>query len=621
MSYSGEEHLDTDPITTGPSTGYLENYRQAWEQQRKVDSPYSREIEFRDSWQETLDKYEVRTGRKVPHELRNEYLTSFYVDEAEGNVRTINGGKILPQWAPAYEQLKELDRQITELNDPDIPNLYTSLISVYKMQRDVEAKTGDVFSRQTTGGFLGSLAGGMVGSFSLERDPITVTSTPIGGVGRTAARRILSEMAIVGSAVAVSEATLVNPKRVEAGLPERSVLHDALLSAAFAGVIRGGFEGGGKLLRLRQERTAEAVRIADEDAAALAVLAESPQSPRARAGIELITNVQAVERLSPYGTGRQGMLRFEGELDEVARLVAGQTDTAVARVLPEVPFEFIQRDADLLLVKERTPELYARLEAAKATVADIEARSAEISATLERTTLPDAVRLVDKEAGAALDDLARIVNDPATLEPVRAAAELQAEAIVTRVGVDRVAKALNDSEIAPKQQVKRMKAERKAAVKRYREVYKEVEAQRGRMQEEQDFLNTQQNGKLTAQLSAGAGPQGYIGPLLRHEVVDATVAAMDEASAAVDDAARALIEPPSRAIGGEAPERAELINADGMVDIGLKNPDGTTLRVPSDFTFRSYGLDGVERDLSFGDSLRELQDDIDLDNAVRICSV
>jgi len=625
MSYSGEEHLDGDPITAGPSTGYLENYRQAVKQQRQVDSPLSREVELMDRWNEQLDRYESVTGKKLPR-VQNPDQFVHYLNYKETGIMPDVGFATAAgpakNWAiPAIQELENIEKQLQ--SDPTFKPIAALLQDVYKMQNEVEGETLDIYDRQTTTGFLGSLAGGMIGSFSLERDPVTVLSTPMGGVGRTAARRIMTEMAFVGSTVAVSEKYLVNPKRVAAGLPERSVLHDALLSAAFAGLIRGGFEGGGKLLQLRRERIAgeEAIRIADEDAAALATLAESPQSPRARAGIELITDVQAIERASPYGTGRQGMLRFEGELDEVARLVAGQTDTAIARTLPEVPFEFIQRDADLLLVKERAPELYARLETAKATVADIEARSAEISATLERTTLPDAVRLVDQEAGAQLDELARVVNDPATPEPVRAAAELQAEAIVQRIGVDRVAKALNDAEIAPKQQVKRLKAERKAAVKRYREVYKEVEAQRGRMQQEQDFINAQQNGKLTAQLSAGAGPQGYIGPLLRHEVVDATVAAVDEASVTVDDAARALVEPPSRAVGGEAPERTELIDADGTVDIGLKNPDGSTLRVPADFTFRSYGLDGVERDLSFGDALRELQDDIDLDNAVRICSV
>lgn len=622
MGYFDEDHLASDPITAGPSTGFLENFWQARQQQRAVDSPFSREVELRERWQESLDKYEQVTGKKLPRVLDDDHMTAYYIETLAGNNPTyINTdlvtGKMTPQDAKKFQELKDVDRQITELNDPNIPNFSAALAATYKMQNEVEAKTGDITARQNTAGFLGSLAGGMVGSFSLERDPVTVLSTPFGGFGRTAARRIVSEMAIVGASVAASEGLIVNPKREAAGLPERSILQDTLLSAAFAGLIRGGFEGGGKLLRLRKDRLAanESLKIADEDAATLATLAENPQSPRARAGIDLLTDVHAVERVSPYGTGRQGMLRFTGELDEVAALVAGQTDTAVARALPEVPFEFIQRDADLLLVQERAPDLYARLEQAKAKVAEIEAKSAEISASLERTTLPDAVRLVDQEAASQLDDLAKVVNDPATPEPVRAAAELQAEAIVQRVGVDRVAKALNDAEIAPKAQIKRLKAERKAAVKRYREVYGEVEAQRGRMQQEKDFLDARQNGKLIAQLASTEPGHEIYGHVLRREVASETVRAIDTAADVTDDAARRIIEPPEN-IGADG-ERiiSGVVDENGMVDIGLE------ARVPGDRTFSFIDENGTEQVMTFAEALRELRDDLDLDNSVRTCAL
>lgn len=532
MSLFDTDHIVMRPedITAGPQASMGEAFSQMLEQQFRVDSQQALQEEIQNRWLENLDAFEIKTGRRFEAPPTLSGYTR-YLDNIEGREPGFLDQADLEQ-AAGVKRLAEADIAIRQLGDPTIKTFADIVNEVYAMQRKVEGETANVQARSGTLASIAGFGGAMVGSFSF-RDPINVISLPVGGGGRSIAMRIASEMAVGAASVAATDAAFVLPNRARAGLPERSLLYDIAAGAIGAGVLRGGFEAlaaGGRALRGKND-----IVLDFNDDQLRQMFENNANSPKARAGEAVLDDIQAIEKSNPYGVGDAANIRFLTELQEVAEAISGVPQTAVARVLPAVPYEHIELVADFALVKEQAPKTWAKLEEAQAAVAALDEEIVTTTQAMKEKTIVDAVRLVDPEAADKLDELAARVNDPNQPEPARAAADLEAQAIIKRVGEERIARVLGQQEQPTRRRLQRARAERRAANRRYREAYKAVEAEAAEMRKFQEAIKSREQGQAVDALGAVTGGRTFTGPILRYDAVEARVAEINKANEILAD--------------------------------------------------------------------------------------
>lgn len=589
-------HIDFKDIAAPPRGSFLENVSQGFQQQYRVDSPYSLEAELQNAWEDSLNLYMRETGDESPRDFIMEDY-GFYAREILGEEQSkfqINllTGETSANVLEAVEKFRKLDEQMQLLDNPNIKSFDQILGEVIKMQQEVEERTAEVGGGVT--GFVGQTIGAIAGSLTL-RDPLTLTTLGIGGFGRTVAARIGTEMGIVGGAAAAGAEYGVNPNRQIAGLEELNPIYEGLFAAAGAGILRGAFEVVIPGVRSRLQRTAGEFEISFDDAQLRQMFENNVNSPRARAGMELMDNAELFARSNPYGTGRVAEQRFLAELEQVQATLNNVPQTAIARFLPEQPFEYIQRAADYQLAKEQAPFVYARMEQAQARVVELEKEIGAVGQSLEELELPDAVRLVDEAAAARLDELSMRINDPATPEPERAALELEGQAIVNRVGVDKIADAVGARETPLRKEVQTLRRSRQAAQRRYRQARQEVDKiVEGIKQREAAMKNVLQRDAVDA-TALGMLDQPIPTSITRYDVVESTVAKINAAEE---------IEP-------------RLLQAadDGTIDIGARE------NVPEGFEFPAENTNGEVEMVSIRSAMQDLEEDLALEEAMRSCLI
>lgn len=592
----------------GPAPSFLDQIKQGWEQQFRVDSQQGLQQEIDNLWRENLELLGERTGQRFTPPDRISSYTSYHdkingVSEEQGSMWFRSLGEAPEFIEPEWKRIEDAEAAIRNLGDPSIKTFEQIVQEVFALQQETEERSGRMAQAGGAGGTVGQFIGAAGGSFT-GRDPLNLGTLPIGGVGRTIATRIATEMAVGGAVVAATEVGFVQENRARAGLPERSLAFDVAAGAVGAGVFRGLFEGAGAAYRgLPSTQRAAAIRELEQaefnqrDIALQALLETMPQSPRARAGLSLLDDAQALEAANPYGSGPTAEARFYAELQETARALGGQTMTAVARVLPPIPSEYIDKAIDFKIVKEQAPEIWAQLEAAQTRLADLNEGISTATARIEDATIVDAVRLVDEDAAAQLEALAVRVNDEASPEPVRAAAEIEAQAIINRVGPERIEQALSGSEQRTRRDIRQMRSQRAKANQQYQAAYKAVEAEAEKLNRIQAVLSGKQQADSVDLLGYPTAQKPFIGPLTRHDAVGARVAHINEANEQIADRA-------------EHVAKAVVDEETGLVDIGLKTPIPKDFRVPFDdgeMTVEKILDDFVEDDL--------------LDEAMRTCLI
>jgi hypothetical protein len=373
MSIFGTDHLGElrpQDITAGPSVPFGDAVSQGFEQQFRVDSPLAFEVEITNRWLENIERLRKSTGEEFNSPAFHPVIRDFAMMQA-GMAPKGPDEANRKFYEEQMELLQRADTRIKELADPELQSFGDIVREVVAMQQGVEAATNDQADRGGFGTDVGQFIGAIGGAFT-TRDPVSLFSLPIGGGGRTVAMKIATEMGI-GAAAATAVSPQVQANREVAGLPQRSVLADIAVGAVGAGVVRGIAEGvGAGLGRLGRAADEPIMDLADDELAT--AFADNPQSPRARAGEAILNDVQAIERANPYGVGDAANARFMAELQQVAAAVSGTPSTAIARVLPPVPFDSIKKAADFEIVREQAPQVYAKLEAAQAAVREIEER-------------------------------------------------------------------------------------------------------------------------------------------------------------------------------------------------------------------------------------------------------
>lgn len=592
-----DHNVDAQPAL-GKPTGFLENMQQAWRQQYQVDSQTAYQTEIQERWNSVIDDLEAQTGQTYARpglSYTREYARITSRVGSELDRPQVTPGAVRQGVEPAFDPAatrKEMDKINEAAIAAGLPSFADVMEEVAQMQRKVEEQTSLMAETGGISGVAGQFLGGAAGSFT-TRDPINLVTLPMGGVGKTIAARVASEMVIAGGITAATEYLAVQPNRQAAGLQERSSIPDILGAAVGAGVLSVAGELVARQFRLRATRRAQA----DYDARVQGYLLDNPQSPRARGALHLIELDEKITTASPYGQSRAGLRRFTAELDEVASLMSGQTSTAIARALPPVPFEQLSRVADFEIVKERVPEVYGRMELAQADVVRLDS---EIAA-LENVTdsLGAAIERIDPESGALVRSFEEDLENPQLTRPQREDIERRVTQIVESLGTDNVRAAMSGAEAATKQGVRRLRASRRAANKRYREAAGAVEAERVRMAAEARVLEAGQQRETVDLLGNmyrhDTAPPIFQGSSLSYDVVARQSDTLKRMSEISDDEAVRIVDA----------EQGDLL------DIGLANGVDPNTRF----------VDMEGREVTFGQVMKELAEDRKLDEAVRTCAL
>jgi hypothetical protein len=600
VSFFDDSHVTDVGLegSAGPTVGVWDMLTQQTEQQFRVDSQQALQQEIDNRWRDNLRMLEDRHGQRfdAPDLIRS--YTSYH-DNLNGAAEESSSMffRSLEDMNPDQEwkRIEAADAAIQTLADPEIKSFQDVVQEVYAMQRALEEETSSMASRAGTAATVGGFVGAMAGSFT-GRDPLNLGTLPFGGGGRTIAMRVATEMGVAGAVTAATEAAFVQPNRERAGLPERSLAFDVAAAMVGAGVLRGGFEGiGAGVRRLREGQVTIDTDFADDQLRQM--FENNVNSPRARAGAAILDDTLAFEKANPYGAGPTAEARFQAELQQTFDALNGAPSTAVARVLPPLPTEMVERAADFQIVKEQSPEVWTKLETAQASVRELEDTINTAIDTLQNPSIVEAVRLVDQDAAAQLEVLSARVNDETLPEPERVAADLEAQAIIQRVNPERVEKAYSGFEQRTRQTVRRARAQRANANRQYQAAYKAVEAEATKLNHAKAVITGQQQREAVDLLGYPTTRKPFVGPVMRHDIVEARTEQINLANERVAEQSDRIA-------------KAEIDEETGLVDIGLKTPISKDFRIPFD--------DG---DMTVDQILIDFADDDLLDEAMRTCLI
>lgn len=599
MSFFDTSHLVGLEGSSGPPVGFGEMFSQGFQQQFRVDSARALDDELRNRWLESLraaqigDAEATDPGDPWAYRAFSQYVRGETID-------TFDPNRKLWDYDPT-ERIKGMiaaNEAIKKLNNPEIKSFEQIFEEVAQMQHEVEGETASMYERSGTWGVVPSLLGAIGGSFT-TRDPLNIITAPI-GAGRTVATRIAAEMGIAAAVVGATEVLEVAPARKMVGLPERNPLYNIAAATIGAGVIRGGLEGiGYGIRRLRSEDIDFDLR----DSQLSQMFEANSTRPSARAGVQALDDIRFIERNNPYGEGQAAHARFMEELRQIQRVMGGEPMTAVARVLPPIPYEQLKKAADFEIVREQAPQVYAKMEAAQAKVAEIEQR-----------LIP---RIEDDPKILSIEELAERNPGPRLKESIR-----RLEAIARGTSVDNEGtvssyrRSLETAEIArqrsamqkfSEEEVPKIRKERRAANTEYQAAYRAVEAEAIRIREQQALVEAAQQREAVSIFADATAGRPFNWSALQYDSVQARVDAINAFNDTLDEAAVARFMRETVGEGEEAVER-EVWRTDAGIDIGLRDPVDPDFRIATD--------DG---EMTVAAAMRDLQDDADLDDAMRTC--
>lgn len=657
----------------GPSVGLLDIFQQSVKQQFRVDSARALNTELQNRWIDSLRNLERNGGGKFNGPLDQEMYIAF-AEHSQGKPISVTrmgvegegyGARLVPGDVTQnayFQEMLRANEAIKKLNNPSIKSFEQILEEVSQMQQEVEGETASMYERGGTGSFLASLAGGVVGSFT-HRDPLNVVTAPW-GAGRTIATRIAAEAGLAAGITAATELTEVTPNRALAGLEYRNPLYNIAAAGIGGGVIRGGIEGiGYGVGRLRGED----IDFDARDTQLAQMFAANSDKPSARAGAMILDDAVFVEKNNPFGEGRASQERFLAELQQMQRAMNGEPMTAVARVLPPLPFDYIKKAADFEIVREQAPNLWARMEAAQAKVngpsavirdqagkpitfyrgtVNIDLPNRESGFTFFSTDPEFAAKFTHSSEGGKVSSTnlrAENIGDFRNPEHVAQVKQLVVDKfkkegseaptewldaidrgdwgvwerkwILDHFGWDAVwiteKGALNlavrsSDQIVP--EAVSTAATRRAANAEYKAAYREVESEAVRLREVASKAEAAQQAEASNILARAYG-RPFIGPLLRHENVEALVDRINRINETLDEDTIARFQRETVGEGENAIE-LEVWERDGGIDIGLREP------VDPNFTFVTD-----EGEMTVAAAMRDLQSDVDLIEAIKVCAI
>lgn len=588
MSYFTTEHFDNNPVSRGPDIGFFDGISKSFEAEKHVYSPLALETDLNDAWKDNLQQLLELTGEEFQAPSFNPAIVAYAKELETGELAQAPNPAAAKFFDQEIQKLRAADERIKALGNPELKSFADILTATKEERVRYQSEAEDV-------GLIPSLIGGIGAAINPVRDPATFFTLPLGGWGRTVARRIGTEI-LVGGAASTPGIFQTQETMTELGEGSINPLQQILIGALAAGGLRGAFEIPGVIGRKVSPKFDQ---LDFEDAQLRSMFEAAPQSPRARAGLDILEGDAKFRTASPYGDSEGGLARFEAELGAMARVLGGRPDTAIARVLPEVPWEFIEKNADFALVREQVPVVYDRMRAAQAELDAVDARIKELTDRVESPNVLAALERTDPETAGLIRSYEEDLANPQLTREKRADIERRINQIVETLGPEKLAKLENDITIQPRAELKSTRASRKAANKRYKVAYRAVEAEVQKIKARELIIK----GTQPAPVPLGAPVSRVLGDSMELPVVAQRVIEIDEAAEKIDDVARQII---ARGDDPEVPTPD-----DGLVNIGL------TEKVDGDFRYPDE--DGTVK--TFREAVKDLQEDEDLELAMRTCAI
>lgn len=592
-------HVDWMPGSTGPNSGFFEGLSAGYSQQYNVDSSYGMEAEVFDRWKDSLYKLERTTGTKFDMQLDYGSINN-YVRAVKGEDPSLWQQSITLQGLDPTEAIKarapfeKANAAIKQLNDPDIRSMEDIVDEVIKFRAGIEEESAVI---SETGGFmagLGQFVGAVAGSFS-PRDPLLLATMGFGGFGKNVAVKIGTEAGIAGGVETTQQFASVQPTRAVLGEEPGSPLTNVVYAMLGAGLLRGGFEGAAHLLgKVRGRGISEdgTVNVPELHQA----LEENIQSPSARAGLHLLDAQETFDRANPYGESPVGTRRFIAELDDVYKVMSGQTDTAIARALPELPYEVQLLSEDVTIVKAERPEVYDRLESAQAKLNEIDDRIAGMQQDIGDLSISDAISRVDQDAGILARSFEEDLKNPQLTSKAKADVERKLNTVIESIGVDRIVREAENVAIKPKKELQSMRASRRAASKEYRKARNEFD--KALAQTQAEIKIKQMVGKPVKNVER-LEPNSFNPEQFSPDVVAEVKRTISNAEETIPDASIRIV--------------SDAMLAEDKIDLGNGK------MVDKDFQFEVTNSDGSVAVLSAEAIMKDLQEDEFMLEVIRNC--
>ena len=216
------------------------------------------------------------------------------------------------------ERMQDYDTRIEELRAkrPDL-ELRTSVEMFQEVQKRAQEFAIKEAGPKTIRGWVGTLGGGMVGSLNPDSDPLNFTTLGVGGVGKTAAKRIASQAGAQGVIEGLNQITGVQEQRellgLDYGLKDGIVRTGTAMlgGAAFQSIGEGLAIGARRLFRSKPTDPApdasilpDSVVLKDDSAVPVRRVAADPEVAATRLARDPSSYIELIHLKSPHGAGK-----------------------------------------------------------------------------------------------------------------------------------------------------------------------------------------------------------------------------------------------------------------------------------------------------------------------------
>lgn len=388
--------VSPDAVSTGPLVGFLGAFDTAVQQQMRTSSMYG--IEY---YMHEADAAQTRALRDAgvadaPNMLsamtgentfdaQSEWRDGGYLDVAKRE----NGETVDTQFASRVDAYDERVRQLqTQYPDLGIKTSKEMFADVRQRAQDIERREAN--ENRTWGGAAGGFLGAAVASLHPSTDPLNFATTPVGGLGRTAATRILMQGGAQGAVEGLNQLTGVQEQRGLLGLSTGAA--DAISRIAGAAVGGAALQGAGEALGAVARRAGWFRSTpADPAPAPEALAAAPPPAPvRPRTPDEMVdeartarletdgaerTYVDIIADDTPLSGTKLARPRVASDLNDFTRQLDDWTAGPAAGIRPRTTTAVYPGDVPLPRVDTRAAvDSNARYQAAKAVDPDVFAK-------------------------------------------------------------------------------------------------------------------------------------------------------------------------------------------------------------------------------------------------------
>lgn len=262
MSFMGGKPPEVPNTGTfdGPESGFMENFQDTWKDENLRMAGNGLEVDLQEQWLANAERYKSATGEDLTgvEPFRYMYMDGAKISEGVEFEPSDNGGT-----RDAWEQFQEAQKKLAtyRANNPHdtsvstFEDMWGTTKTRAKDYRDTMQQTSD---RASFSGDVGSFSASMISAFNPETNLFNFATLGLGGFGKGAASRILTEGGAGATIEAINQFTGVAERQDLMGVP--TTTGEKVGQVAFAGVgaagFRGVFEGAPKLRDVVEARVA-----------------------------------------------------------------------------------------------------------------------------------------------------------------------------------------------------------------------------------------------------------------------------------------------------------------------------------------------------------------------------